>query len=675
LASLGASDLTITWTDSQYTTETITNTTYFTSNLSLGTQGGFSQRVFSYLGTGPYEYEIEGGTVTGTITVRGVESSLESTYVNYALGNSGWVAQGVGTANEMVVDFSSAAGSGNFQITKNGENGLVTSITGTLTEKDDEVSLSNTTAIYLMASSGWTLASGAGTGNYTNDFRESTETTGSYSYPITGGSVSGSTSGRSSDTSKTTASTLAFVAAGEWQTSGEAHVLESGDEQNSYSGNGDYTIVTGTSQSPNHSTVTGQIFENGDDSSSYSQTITLVLDDGEWEFASISGTSSGQGTQSAIHRRQETFKTTTSDSVINGNSSGESVSHGGYDFSSTFGAVNTSGTIVESGIGTSSDWGDQASMFESDSSYTKVYSEGSTAYDGAGKITASNQDSNQSQSTSTFELTDGEWSRTTGSGQSTADGVWSYKDNYDGGYTKFLQGGQIDGSNGFESKTSGTYDHEVNSVYASGDWLDAGIRNEEGNWSERSYYEGEGSMTVTTPGENGASSTVTTQRYEDGYSRAAGSYDTVHTLDDVLGWKLTSGEDDRYGDGESYSDYSVNGTYNRGGTGTFSGTSTGSGWEFSSYFFFGGGNVVNGSWVASGTRYSEFSGGSDSSSSGSGTVITTETNQQNQQTQRTVTVTESTNDESNYGGHEFATFRIWPRSTSQISRFRYAFLT
>lgn len=426
LASLGASDLTITWTDSQYTTETITNTTYFTSNLSLGTQGGFSHRTFSYLGIGPYEYDIEGGTVTGTITVRGVESSLASTYVNYALGSSGWVAQGVGTANAMTIESSSAAGSGNFQITKNGENGLVTSITGTLTEKDDEVSLSNTTAIYLMASSGWTLTSGAGTGNYTNDFRESTETTGSYSYPITGGSVSGSISGRSSDTSKTTASILAFVVGGAWQTSGEAHILESGDEQDSYSGNGDYTIVTGTSQSPNHSTVMGQIFENGNSSSSYSQTINLVLDD-EWEFASSSGISSAQGSQSAIHRRQETFTTTTTDTVISGTSSGESVSHGGYDFSSTIGAVNTSGTVVESGTGTSSDWSEQTSAFESDSLYIKHYVEGSATYTGIGELTASSQDANQSESTSTFELIAGEWSRTMGVGQTTGDGSSSYK--------------------------------------------------------------------------------------------------------------------------------------------------------------------------------------------------------------------------------------------------------
>ncbi len=651
LTTLGASDITILWNDSEYSTRTITNTTYFASNLSLGTQGGFSQRTFSYLGTGPYEYEIEGGTVTGTITVRGMESSLASTYVNYALDDAGWVAQGVGTANAMTVDFSSAAGSGNFQVTKTGENGLVTSITGTLTEKDDEVSLSNTSAIYLMASTGWALASGASTGNYTSDFRESTETTGSYSYPVTGGSVSGTISGRSNDSSRTTASTLAFVVAGAWQTSGEAHVLESGDEQSSYSGNGDYTIVTGTSQSPNHSNVTGQIVENGDDSSTYSQTINLVLEDAEWEFVSSAGTSSGQGSQSAIHRRQETFKTTTTDTVINGQSSGELVSSGGYEFSSTFGAVKTSGTVVESGSGTSSDWSEQASQFDSDSTYTKGYVEGSTTYSGSGRITASSQDTMLSGSESSFELVDGEWTRTEGLGQSTGDGSWTYRDKFDGTYLRSLEGGGILGSHGSESKNSGNYDFEIASVFTSGDWVDTGTRNETGVFSDRTYFDGDGSTTVTTTGENGATKTVTNTLHEDGYSRSSGSYTTVHTFDDVLDWILTSGQDNRSGDGETYSDYSYTGTYKRSANGTFSGSSSGSGWKNSYYEFSGGGNVVNGAWVAFGTRYSDFSGSDNSTSSGSGTVITTGPNGQ---TQSTLTIDESTNDKSSYGGIEFA---------------------
>lgn len=182
-----ATSITYIWSDYVFATQTTTNITYFDTGVSLGSVNGFTHEDLSYTGLGPYSYAIDGGTVHGTFSNSGFETSHASTVSSYSRSENGWVGQGIGTAGSIIADFSSAKGSGGFHLSSVNANGVTSTTDGTLTESDDEVMISSAGAIYGLTSTGWALASGAGNSLGIGDYRESSIATGTYAYPVPGG--------------------------------------------------------------------------------------------------------------------------------------------------------------------------------------------------------------------------------------------------------------------------------------------------------------------------------------------------------------------------------------------------------------------------------------------------------------------------------------------------------
>lgn len=479
----------------------------------------------SYSGAGPYSYQVEGGSVKGTVNENGYED-LSNAYATLSSFSGGkWDTSGHGHETVSSDDHSSYTGKGSYGSTNYGSGGYVETITGSIAENGaSDNSLDETSGYTLNASGSWVQSSGGGKASDTEDNNESYKGSGGYDYPVSGGTVAGTLaeSGYADDAADFWAKSDYQQGAWAITASSGSSMIHSGDFD-SYQGGGTYTR-TDTGGSGYSDKVNGTITEFGSASNTFYQRKEYQPGSasGSWNQTSGSGDTSDRSNDNFSYQGAGTYADPAENTTgtVNENGHDNRTARYSTDLAYKEGAWSSTGhgkQTFSSGDNGSFQGGGPVSVSVSGSGTASGGATAGGATTIQGTLTEHGSSGVSNDETDGYTLnSSGNWVQSSGTAQNTRACASGQSVAANNPYTHAAASGTIDGTTTAETGWGVTKIFTINGTFSGGEWDNGGNGVVTNSTFNDASYDGNGEIQAHGIGFGGAVESVSGTAYENG---------------------------------------------------------------------------------------------------------------------------------------------------------------
>jgi RHS repeat-associated protein len=555
------------WRQATGNTDTITSTAHGGLTDYWDCSGGGASFSLVTLGFYPYQYPIDGGTVSG------FEHFNNSQFCAYGYDRT-WTNSGGWSGS----CWNSASGNGHDDYSDSGSystSSATLTSSGSVSHSGRDDYSYNSQVSYSLNSNGlnWMQSSGTAAGSASGEAHSSLSGSGTYSNSYgsasTGNywSMSGTFNQNGHDDSTYSGSYSASAGSGAWTWSGSDTVTASGSSHYDYSGSGNYSSSgAGWSSS-------GSLSQSGRTDSSYSSTANYSLDAGGINWWLASGSASGSASGESHYSYSGTGSYTSSVGSYSSSGGGSyingTLNESGHD-DSNYSASDT-GSVSGSGSSAAWTWTGSDTVTASGSSHYDYsgsgrYSTSGTGWSASGSLSQSGRIDSAYSSTEYYSLSSNgaTWTQTggsaSGSGSGEAHSSYSGGGKYSQTGTGWSASGTLHQSGHADSSYSGSWSgsYAVASGTGVGSWTWSG--SDTVTASASSHYDYNGTITNTISGAGWKGTGTANQHGNDDASASSTEYYSLSS--NGLIWSQTGGSASGSGNGEAHSDYNLrNGTY------------------------------------------------------------------------------------------------------------------